>query len=860
MVFNPSGAAELMKLIQTAPAAPASSEPAKPEACSEPAKLEATSEPTKPEATPKQVVEIEAVDVREDSANSEPVKTESPRSTRYERAASVALLLPEESTGRFWSRVVVLFFMSLPLVLIFGLLFTDMGYGGTVFRALIDIHQFRIFVASAFGVLFLVVYMTDMAHWVGASHKVYIFFRFCLFALFGAICIVSSAQIPALPVACFLALVPAYFYVVFRVFFVDPTDGDESHSAKKGWNVVPLYQWLSSLSIATGTVGFLSAVVWVVWMHSADRIWDDNTRELFKKEMNCPPEPKYCLAAFLLWVGHFIASCVTFVFSWLVYFLADSFNPRTKRKNHPALKLFGVCLIILLLGAWVASMLAGSETKISSLVYIYVFFCGVGMFVMVGHFYGWNDIYQTVMTNPNMVKGREIMNATWVKGLCGLVFGIPFLIYIGLSVFNKLVRRYICACVSRSQAIEDDKEGLLTARCRDQLAGIRNWDTSAVLSSMMTWGMVIGLFQLGGKLVYLFLAWLGDQLASVHFGYTTIIIYFTGFLMLLVPIVPGIPVYLLAGNVLVKNAAPAFGDEKGDGFWLACVYTCGICMLIKFSAIVTQQKGIGERMGDRAYIRSQVGIRSPMMQAISRVLQRPGMNKGKVFILCGGPDWPTSVLTGILKLNVWQMLYGSLPIIFLIGPTVLAGAFMYRKADGGSWGSAYTLVMAITVLVQAGPLAAATYISDKERQNNEAEIQQWLIDNPDPEVDKIEIDVKHQAELRSKATQWHKIPAYIKLDLILGAIGQVACTYVFYAAGSQTFADIAVDTKISEPPLNGKVLDFLKPLGKVIAIVWLLCIVFRYFYNCWADSAVKNMLKDEVREDPEEKAHLQETA
>ena len=30
-------------------------------------------------------------------------------------------------------------------------------------------------------------------------------------------------------------------------------------------------------------------------------------------------------------------------------------------------------------------------------------------------------------------------------------------------------------------------------------------------------------------------------------------------------------------------------------------------------------------------------------------LKRPGLDMGKVGILCGGPDWPTSVLTGLLK-------------------------------------------------------------------------------------------------------------------------------------------------------------------------------------------------------------------
>ena len=45
-------------------------------------------------------------------------------------------------------------------------------------------------------------------------------------------------------------------------------------------------------------------------------------------------------------------------------------------------------------------------------------------------------------------------------------------------------------------------------------------------------------------------------------------------------------------------------------------------------------------------------------------------------VLCGGPDWPTSVLTGILRLDVKQMILGSTPFLLLNTPTVMAGAFV----------------------------------------------------------------------------------------------------------------------------------------------------------------------------------------
>merc|ERR1712136_321499 len=62
------------------------------------------------------------------------------------------------------------------------------------------------------------------------------------------------------------------------------------------------------------------------------------------------------------------------------------------------------------------------------------------------------------------------------------------------------------------------------------------------------------------------------------------------------------------------------------------------------------------------------------MGAIEKILKQPGLGVQKVLILCGGPDWPTSVLTGILRLPVGQMLIGTLPCFILLMPAVLAGA------------------------------------------------------------------------------------------------------------------------------------------------------------------------------------------
>lgn len=98
---------------------------------------------------------------------------------------------------------------------------------------------------------------------------------------------------------------------------------------------------------------------------------------------------------------------------------------------------------------------------------------------------------------------------------------------------------------------------------------------------------------------------------------------------------------------------------------------------------------------------------------IHRVLHR--VPRTQVTILVGGPDWPTSVLTGILRLHVTEMLLGSLPVILLIIPTVFTGGFLLRVNDGGAWASVAGMTLTLTAVVQLTAMIAAGYFIEKVR-------------------------------------------------------------------------------------------------------------------------------------------------
>ena len=211
--------------------------------------------------------------------------------------------------------------------------------------------------------------------------------------------------------------------------------------------------------------------------------------------------------------------------------------------------------------------------------------------------------------------------------------------------------------------------------------------------------------------------------------------FIVGIAMFLLPPVPGLAVYLCAG-VLIPPAC-----ETEMGYIAACAYASVTAFVMKLVAQILQQKLIGECLGQLVSVRALVGVNTDLIKAIRHILEQPGLSTNrirlnpaarhdpsslclrilahcirivrlilrmlctlyvldcilftaiaKVAILCGGPDWPTAVLCGILRLSVWQMLLGLTPIILFTIPAALAGAASLRDAvEGGLWGPIATI-------------------------------------------------------------------------------------------------------------------------------------------------------------------------
>lgn len=267
-------------------------------------------------------------------------------------------------------------------------------------------------------------------------------------------------------------------------------------------------------------------------------------------------------------------------------------------------------------------------------------------------------------------------------------------------------------------------------------------------------------------------------------------------------------------------------------------------------------------MGRSVTIRKLVGVNSISIKAIRKILSVPGLTVAKVSILVGGPDWPTSVLTGILRLNVWQMLLGSLPVFFLIVPTVLAGAFLIRANDGGVWESVSSVTLAVAAIVQLGGLIGAGYYISKVAEKHAEELD--AMEN-DKDVEEAEIRERTKLELYLARTDWFvDFPLWMKINLVLGAILSISSCYILGFASSFAFEEFSITDSIDEK-LDGNAANLIKnPFGYIVIGVISAVIISVCIFKIWArirvaktpsDFQIPITIHEIVDEEPKEHAY-----
>lgn len=330
------------------------------------------------------------------------------------------------------------------------------------------------------------------------------------------------------------------------------------------------------------------------------------------------------------------------------------------------------------------------------------------------------------------------------------------------------------------------EEHLLTLRVRRQITVLGRWDWISLTQKIYIVGGLFILYTITPRLLNVFLSWLGSMLQGLPFAVIVILLFGIGIVCFLLPPVPGVSVYLFIGVVGAQTCPYEF--------WSGVMLCIAMCWVLKLTACAVQQKLIGEKLGSNVWVKQQVGVHKPVIRAIEAVLRAPGWTMGKVAILCGGPDWPTSVGAGLLHLSVLQMEIGTLPIIFFVAPCTMCGSFYIRRDESELWNRSANLMIAFTMFVNMILWVGAAWAVQDKLDQQHAELTRPL----EQHLELDWLDFREGEITKRCRIIWEDVPRCMRAAYAAGAVAVVSVGQAFYWRSSVCFGNFAVTDDIKE--------------------------------------------------------------
>ncbi len=216
--------------------------------------------------------------------------------------------------------------------------------------------------------------------------------------------------------------------------------------------------------------------------------------------------------------------------------------------------------------------------------------------------------------------------------------------------------------------------------------------------------------------------------------------------------------------------------------------------------------------------------------------------------MIGCPDWPTSVLCGIMDLHLIPILVGTLPIVLLILPTLLTGSFMYMtnaKIEGTDelefpWaGTMTTVFLVITGIVQFGSMVIAAYYIERVIEEKKDELDAIPIDE---EVKALEEKNEQHNKAFEEVSLWQTIPFAAQFSLCVALTCMIISCYMVLFFSTYCYRDYELTNTI-ETHLDGNWLTMIKPLGHVSHGLFVVSLFLFYGFRNWASVSSSSFVK-----------------
>jgi len=490
-------------------------------------------------------------------------------------------------------------------------------------------------------------------------------------------------------------------------------------------------------------------------------------------------------------------------------------------------KYYVILVVTMMMGVYIAIYIGGASVHLASA--FMAFFAGAMMAIVV---YLIHEVKQVSLERAAeysaFVKNlKKAYTSDWMRAIGIGSMNVLIPIFLGLDTLRQRAR--VLRMPQKTPQEKEDKEAerkkWFTSTGERLCRELSAWSWCSILTKVNILGELFLILTLGGKLTFILFSWLNTALEPVDFGIVLVLVFVVGIVMFMLPPVPGSAVYVFYGIVIGKQA------QSTIGFWPGVALACVIGLAAKLVACVGQY-AIGALAGKNVQVQKTIGVDTVPTRAIEKILSERGWKLGKVAILVGGPDWPTSVTCGVLRLNIPQMLLGTLPVFLSsIIPQTLVGALLTMEtgSDANFWNMVKTGATAVAGLGQAVASGVAAYAITQTIELDHEELSR-----PRAEHEAVALLTERQKAYNDKVaeiTKWSVMPSHWRALILLSAAMQLMGGFVI-AADFVLFEPICfrkfqitsrIDDAFLDGGLNGNVLNIVLPPVGVITLV-VMCI------------------------------------
>jgi len=711
------------------------------------------------------------------------------------------------------------------------LMYTMIGLGHEVYSGLANDDNWKLSWSVAGGslALFVVLWVLDAveaARTRGSAFGKTLTFFFAGIGVAGLLVsgMLSIKEYETLPIS---------IYVIFKAGIIRIMKSTVCKTTHNG-------SFLKHVAYASYFVCVASVVTWVVWVAGWDKQWSEELFDSYALKLGCnattttsansgDANPGGCdNIAYIMYGAPLAISALN-----LVYGLSCA----KLSKKGGALMLVTILGTLVAFGTWISVALSAVEMGVATdVIQLIVVFCaifGIACFITAGP----RRVYRQATKSKLAKKVIGYTQTDLAKALlfCCTMTLLPFAL--AISVVSAAARRLGLSLYQ--QPPDMPKDGFLTAATHAMMAWWFN-DPTKIFKYSAYISIFYFTFSIGvGKGAVLFLAWLVDALSSLNVGLVIFVFILIGVSMFLLPPVPGPPVYLTGGILVVGTLEPKIG------FWPATMLCVLICWFVKLLSCALQQKMIGENLGKYASIRHMCGINSLQMRAIRYCLEQKGFSVAKIAILCGGPDWPTSVLCGILKLDLLQIMIGTSPVLVLyLGYTTIAGALQLKigscddststNSDSSSWGLLNSMFLALAFVSMLITSLSAVYFMEQTVMTKREELDKMPLDEEVEELDKVD---RKTEEAYAHVTDWSRLSLTSKASVVVAAVSGILSCQLGVVLAQRSFESFTVSCPVA-------VKDVVKPTGWLSIGLMGVCMVFTKVFNTIARANTRRRLAE----------------